>query len=139
MFRPVFTDQPMQKTMIREHRDESADARIRVTITRKLANGMTNADDAAAALGISPEAFREMPEDSRRKFLRQLSSTREILARTYVRYTTINDRDIAYILGYDSAEDFRRAFLIWTGISPAEYRKTRPSGKAPVHAEIGIL
>lgn len=129
----------MQRTILKDSKDDSKSARARASISGKLADGMTTEEDAAAALGTSPSAFQNMPEYEKREFLKQLSSTREILAKTYVRYTSINDRDIAYILGYDSAEDFQRAFLIWTGMSPAEYRNTLTSGKAPVRAEIGIL
>lgn len=56
-------------------------------------------------------------------FQKQLSRTRETLARHYLCHTDFTVGDIAFLLGYQETNSFLRAFVLWTGKTPAACRR----------------
>jgi AraC-like DNA-binding protein len=58
-----------------------------------------------------------------------LNATRRDLALTYIRDTELAFGEIAFLLGFASAEAFQRAFKRWSGQTPGEFRRSqRQSG-----------
>lgn len=65
---------------------------------------------------------RKLAEEGTR-FRDLLNDTRRDLAEAYIRDTELAFGEIAYLLGFASAEAFQRAFKRWTGVTPGEYRR----------------
>ena len=65
---------------------------------------------------------RKLAEEGTR-YRNLLNDTRRDLAETYIRDTELAFGEIAYLLGFASAEAFQRAFKRWTGVTPGEYRR----------------
>jgi AraC-like DNA-binding protein len=56
-------------------------------------------------------------------FQQVLNETRQSLAESYVRETSLTLGEIAYVLGFGSAAAFQRAFKRWTGEAPGRFRE----------------
>lgn len=54
-----------------------------------------------------------------------LNETRRDLAMAYIRDTELSFGEIAYLLGFSSAEAFQRAFKRWSRQTPGEFRRER--------------
>jgi AraC-like DNA-binding protein len=52
-----------------------------------------------------------------------LNSTREGLARHYLVNSQISSAEISFLIGFDDPSSFIRAFHIWTGETPENFRK----------------
>lgn len=57
-----------------------------------------------------------------------LNDTRRDLAMAYIRDTESAFGEIAWLLGFSSAEAFQRAFKRWSGQTPGDYRRTQRRG-----------
>jgi AraC-like DNA-binding protein len=71
-----------------------------------------------------------------------MQEARRELARHYLLHSSLELNDTAYLLGYEDAHSFFRAFHDWEGSSPGEWRarharSARSRGRAPVGMSAG--
>ena len=102
--------------------DASVSSRVRSALTELLPSGEFSIDDVARKLGYSKRTLQRKLKEENTSFQKQLNSTREILAINYLNNTYMVTNDIAFLLGYQELNSFLRAFTVWKGISPSEYR-----------------
>lgn len=113
----------LQKRLYEMERDDSFAAKVRSALTELLPGGMATADDVALKLGVSKRTLQRKLTEEDTSFQKQLNSTRELLAKHYIRNTDMSSDDIAFLLGYQELNSFLRAFNLWTGMSISEYKK----------------
>ena len=118
-----FFEPELQKRLYEMERDDSFSAKVRSTLTELLPGGMSTADDVAEKLGVSKRTLQRKLLDEDTSFQKQLNSTRELLAKNYLRNTDMSSDDIAFLLGYQEINSFLRAFNLWTGMSVSEYKR----------------
>ena len=87
-----------------------------------LPSGECAIEDVAAKLGYSKRSLQRKLQEENTNFQKQLSHTRELLAKYYVGSTDMRAEDIAYLLGYQDTSSFLRAFAVWTGQTVSGYR-----------------
>lgn len=68
-------------------RDDFFSAKVRSALTELLTGGMSTADYVAEKLGISKRTLQRKLLDEDTSFQKQLNSTRELLAKNYLRNT----------------------------------------------------
>ena len=85
-------------------------------------------ETAAKALHLPTWTLRRKLAEEGTRFRDLLNETRRDLAETYIRDTSLAFGEIAYLLGFASAEAFQRAFKRWTGFTPGTYRRTQRRG-----------
>lgn len=85
-------------------------------------------DEIALQLQLPPWTLRRRLAEEGTRFRDLLNGTRRDLAETYIRDTQLSFGEIAYLLGFASAEAFQRAFKRWTGLTPGGYRRTQRRG-----------
>lgn len=79
--------------------------------------------EVAARLQLPIWTLRRKLAEEGTQFRSILNDTRRDLAMAYIRDTELAFGEIAYLLGFASAEAFQRAFKRWNQQTPGEYRR----------------
>lgn len=82
-------------------------------------------EEIAARLKLPAWTLRRKLTEEGTGFRNILNDTRRDLAMTYIRDTELAFGEIAYLLGFASAEAFQRAFKRWSGQTPGEFRRSQ--------------
>ena len=106
-----------------ESADENFLERVRVAIQQKLTGRRPNIEDIADALHISSRTLQRRLQDEGFSFQRVLEEARHQLARQYLNNSLLELNEAAYLLGYNDANSFVRAFRTREGIPPARWRE----------------
>lgn len=119
-----FFEPELKRRLSMMETDDSCAARVRSALMELLPSGECTIDDVAKKLGYSKRSLQRKLQEEDTNFQKQLSHTRELLARTYLANTDMTTEDIAFLLGYQESGSFLRAFTVWTGQTVNEYRNT---------------
>lgn len=107
--------------------DDSMAARVRSVLVELLSAGETSIDDAARKLAMSGRTLQRRLSAEDTTFSKQFSHVRLLLAKQYLASPQMTMDSSAFMLGYQDTGSFLRAFPLWTGMSPSEYRSSLPS------------
>ena len=118
MLAPQFEEELKQ-----ENGDENFAERVRVAIQQKLTGRRPTIEDIADALHISSRTLQRRLQDEGSSFQRVLEEARHQLARHYLNNSVLELNEAAYLLGYEDANSFVRAFRTWEGVPPARWRE----------------
>lgn len=80
--------------------------------------------DIARRLQLPAWTLRRKLAEEGTQYRAILNDTRRDLAMAYIRDTESSFGEIAYLLGFSSAEAFQRAFKRWSGHTPGEFRRS---------------
>ncbi len=81
-------------------------------------------EEVATRLKLPTWTLRRKLAEEGTQFRAILNDTRRDLAMTYIRDTELAFGEIAYLLGFASAEAFQRAFKRWNDQTPGEFRRS---------------
>ncbi|HSC82346.1 MAG TPA: AraC family transcriptional regulator [Pseudomonas sp.] len=81
--------------------------------------------EVAARLQLPVWTLRRKLAEEGTQYRAILNDTRRDLAMAYIRDTELAFGEIAYLLGFASAEAFQRAFKRWSGQTPGEFRRNQ--------------
>lgn len=96
---------------------------VNLSILHALESNDVKIQTIAKSLNTSPRLLQIDLKKSGLSFRNILNSTRQILAKKYLKNYNLLIVDVAFLLGYKDQTSFNRAFKAWTGISPSEWRK----------------
>lgn len=97
--------------------------------TQLLAGRRPALGDVARTLGRSTRTLQRQLTDLGVTFQGLLREARRELARHYLAQSSLELTETAYLLGFDDANSFFRAFQSWEGIPPHRWRCRREEGK----------
>ncbi|MEM7274171.1 MAG: AraC family transcriptional regulator ligand-binding domain-containing protein [Actinomycetota bacterium] len=115
--------------------DAAPSERVRAVLLELLPVGRTTVAEAAAELAVSPRTLHRQLKAEGVSFQHILNTTREQLARHYLRDPALSAPDIAFLLGYGETSSFYRAFQNWTGETPEQVRSAVVDSRSPVSAK----
>ncbi len=111
----------------REHeqltRTHSLRERVLVLLGPLLHGKEPDLQEIAKRLQMPPWTLRRKLAEEGTQYRSILNETRCELAMAYIRETELSFGEIAYLLGFASAEAFQRAFKRWTSSTPGEFRR----------------
>lgn len=96
--------------------------RVRAALHETLPAGGSSIAAVTGQLAVSPRTLQRQLRLEGTTYQQVLARTREELARHYLAQPAMRTPDIAYLLGYDDANSFYRAFRAWTGTTPDTVR-----------------
>jgi AraC-like DNA-binding protein len=114
-----------EEELRRENGEENFVERVRIAIQQKLTGQRPNVEDIADVLHVSARTLQRRLQDARSSFQSVLEEARHQLARHYLKNSVLELNEAAYLLGYEDANSFVRAFRGWEGIPPARWRETQ--------------
>lgn len=91
-------------------------------LLRKLEGQYPQMPQIAQMLNMSPRTYRRRLQLEKESFQELLDSVRAEHATQYLRSTKLPMTTIAYLIGFNDASNFRRAYAKWTGRAPGEVR-----------------
>jgi AraC-like DNA-binding protein len=96
---------------------------VKATLKKMLAGQRPELRAVARELGVSTRTLQRRLSDERATFQQLISEARRELARHYLQHSSLELNETAYLLGYEDANSFFRAFQQWEGTSPGEWRQ----------------
>jgi len=101
---------------------ETLEGRVRHAICRRLGNQTLAMDALAQELGMSPRTLRRRLLEHRTSYHHILDGVRRELADELLRDADHKLSEVAFLLGFSDASAFHRAYVRWTGATPASRR-----------------
>jgi len=103
-----------------EEEDSVAERTLR--LLRKLEGQYPQMPQIAGMLNLSPRTYRRRLDEEQQSFQGLLDRVRAEHATRYLQNTRLPLSSIAYMVGFNDASNFRRAYLKWTGQTPTDVR-----------------
>ncbi len=95
---------------------------VRETLGRSMAGKRPTLQHVARELGMGTRTLQRRLTDSGLTFQMLVEDTRRQLARHFLKQRAVELNETAFLLGFEDANSFFRAFQIWEGISPSDWR-----------------
>jgi AraC-like DNA-binding protein len=95
---------------------------VKDTLKHSLAGKRPALQDIAQELGLSARTLQRRLTDAGFTFQQLVGETRRELAHHYLKLPTVELNEAAFLLGFADANSFFRAFQVWEGTSPTEWR-----------------
>ncbi len=95
---------------------------VKHTLKRSLAGKRPTLPGIAREHGMSVRTLQRRLTEAGLSFQQLVEDTRRELARHYLKQNKVELNETAYLLGYENANSFFRAFHSWEGIPPGEWR-----------------
>ena len=115
--------------LLRYRHDQDLSARIRARLRQTAPEDWPDFDRLAADLRLSPATLRRRLRREGQSFSAIRDEIREVQARQMLSATDARVAGIAARLGYAEPSAFHRAFLKWTGQTPAAFRAATPPAR----------
>jgi AraC-like DNA-binding protein len=104
-------------------------------VKRLLAGQRPGIQDVAKELRLSSRTLQRRLTEQGVTFQGLLEDARRELARHYLLHSSLELNETAYLLGYEDANSFFRAFHNWEGISPGQWRLTQKNSQRVQRAQ----
>jgi AraC-like DNA-binding protein len=95
---------------------------VKGVVKRLLAGRRPNIQDVARELRLSTRTLQRRLTEDGATFQQLIQEARRELARHYLLHSPLELNQTAYLLGYEDAHSFFRAFHGWEGSSPGQWR-----------------
>lgn len=100
---------------------------VRGAIQERLTGHRPNVEDVARSIHVGARTLQRKLQEAGSSYQRVLDEARRQMARYYLSNSVLELNETAYLLGYEDAKSFVRAFRSWEGIPPGHWREAQRS------------
>jgi AraC-like DNA-binding protein len=97
---------------------------VRQRLAERMEGGASRMDEIARSLGVSQRSLHRRLADEGTRYNDLLDEVRRQFAEQYLARPRLGISEVAYLVGFNDASAFFKAFRRWTGVTPTEYRLT---------------
>lgn len=97
--------------------------KVRAILVELLPAGISSVDVVADKLALSKRTLQRKLAQESESYNAVLQDVRTDLANHYLSRSKLSNGEIAFLLGYQEANSFIRAFTMWNGATPSMYRE----------------
>lgn len=112
----------MDRTLEERQGQLTMSAKVQWILSRCLTQGKINIQTVAAELGMSERTLQRRLTEEGESFKQLLAKTRREMAVAYLADPALEIKGVAFLVGYEDQNSFYRAFRLWTGETPANWR-----------------
>lgn len=120
----------LEAELSKQQAEKTISEQARGVLKRLLAGQRPGVQDVARELRLSTRTLQRRLTDEGVSFQQLIKEARQELARHYLLHSSLELNETAYLLGYEDASSFFRAFHSWEGTSPGEWRSSRATSAA---------
>lgn len=113
-----FLDQSLDE----QQRSLSMTEMVKWIMKRSLTGGRLNIQAVAKELSMSDRTLQRRLNDENTSFKELLIQARREQAQEYLADPSMDIKEVAYLIGYEDQNSFYRAFRIWEGMTPSNWR-----------------
>lgn len=95
---------------------------VKWILKRSLTGGRPDIQTVASELGMSDRTLQRRLTDEGTNFKHLLTQVRHEQARAYLADPSLDIKEVAFLIGYEDQNSFYRAFRIWEGDTPSNWR-----------------
>jgi AraC-like DNA-binding protein len=99
--------------------------KVKAIQTRLLAGQKYGINEVASELNMSARTLQRRLAAEGHTFQSLLDTARREMAQKYLTKSSLDLAEISFLLGYEEANSFNRAFRGWVGVSPTQWRSQR--------------
>lgn len=113
---------PVLDRSLDEQSSQSIAEMVRWILKRRLTGGSLDIRAVARELGMSDRTLQRRLTDECTTFKKLLTQARHEKAREYLADPALDIKEVAFLLGYEDQNSFYRAFRMWEGDTPSNWR-----------------
>jgi AraC-like DNA-binding protein len=112
----------MEAELTQQLAQKTVSEQVKGILKKLLAGQRPGLQDVARELNLSTRTLQRRLTDEDATFQQLMVDARRELAQHYLLHSSLERNETAYLLGYEDANPFFRAFHNWEGTSPGEWR-----------------
>jgi len=121
----------LEAELRKQLQEKSLREQVKGVLKRLIAGQRPVIRDVARELRTSTRTLQRRLTGEGVTFQQLLEEARRELARHYLLHSSLELNETAYLLGYEDANSFFRAFHVWEGATPNQWRATQLRANAP--------
>jgi AraC-like DNA-binding protein len=113
----------LDRSLNEQRRSRSIPETVKGIMKRTLTGGRPDIETVAKELRMSPRTLQRRLTNEKTSFKQLLTQARQEQAREYLADPLLDIKEVAYLLGYEDQNSFYRAFRLWEGDTPSNWRR----------------
>ncbi|WP_096185806.1 helix-turn-helix transcriptional regulator [Evansella halocellulosilytica] len=112
----------LDQSLKEQQRNRSITEMVKWIIKRSLTGGRPDIQNVASELGMSERTLQRRLTDEGTSFKDLLTQVRHKQAQEYLLDPSLEIKEVAFLIGFEDQNSFYRAFRLWEGDTPSNWR-----------------